>query len=295
MTPVVYLNRRFLPVSEAHVSVMDRGFLFGDGVYEVIPSVDGQPVFLELHLQRLDANLKALGINYHPRLAEWTGVLTRLARENGGGRRGLYVQVTRGEETVRMHAGDSSAHPTVFAMALPVREPAVAERGVSAITMQDTRWHNCDIKATALLANVLYRREAARQGADEALLVRDGLLTEGAASSVFVVNDNRVRTPPLRDILPGITRGLLINILGERGVDCREVSIPAVELPAADEIWLTGSTLEVTPVLTLDGQRVGTGLPGPLWRRALDGYREYLRARQGAARHPALHTEPTLT
>lgn len=273
---------------------MDRGFLFGDGVYEVIPSVDGRPAFLELHMQRLNANLKALGIDYHPEIAEWASVLARLARENGGGRRGLYVQVTRGEQAVRMHAGDPIAPPTVFAMALSVRVEVMTERGMSVITMRDTRWHNCDIKATALLANVLYRREAARQGADEALLVRDGLLTEGAASNVFVVNNNRVRTPPLHGILPGITRGLLLDILGEHGIDCREVPILAEELIAADEIWLTGSTLEVAPVLTIDGHRVGTGLPGPLWRRALDGYREHLRAHLHA-QYPVLHTASTLT
>ena len=257
---------------------MDRGFLFGDGVYEVIPSVDGQAAFLELHLKRLRDSLGMLGIDYHPELAEWAGILGRLARENGAGRRGLYLQVTRGEQAARTHVCAPGVRPTVFAMALPERSAAATERGMSVITMADTRWHNCDIKATALLANVLYRQEAARRGADEALLVRDGLLTEGAASSVFVVNEDHVRTPPLNDILPGITRGLLIGILREQGIDCQEVTVPAAQLPAADEIWLTGSTLEVAPVTTLDGCPVGTGRPGPSWRRALAGYRAYLHA-----------------
>ena len=265
---------------------MDRGFLFGDGVYEVIPSQDGKLVFLELHLARLNSNLKALQIDYHCELQEWTDILSRLVAEHGGARCGLYLQLTRGVQQSRSHVSVPGVQPTRFAMVIQPNEGA---RGMRVITLPDTRWHNCEIKAITLLANVMYQQEARRQGADEALLVRDGLLTEGAASNVFVVCGTQVRTPPLEGILPGITRQVLLEILHHHQVDCQERPIPVEQLARADEIWLTGSTLQVAPVLAVDGHPVGNGEPGTAWCRALHWYQRYLQIQHGGQDVTARH------
>ena len=282
----VYLDGQFLPIDQARVSVMDRGFLFGDGVYEVIPSQDGKLVFLDLHLARLNSNLKALQIDYHCELQEWTDILSRLVAEHGGARCGLYLQLTRGVQQSRSHVSVPGVQPTRFAMVIQPNEGA---RGMRVITLPDTRWHNCEIKAITLLANVMYQQEARRQGADEALLVRDGLLTEGAASNVFVVCGTQVCTPPLEGILPGITRQVLLEILHHHQVDCQERPIPVEQLARADEIWLTGSTLQVAPVLAVDGRPVGNGEPGPAWRRALHWYQRYLQMQRGGQDVTARH------
>jgi D-alanine transaminase len=278
----VYFNGAFVPLEEARVSVMDRGFLFGDGVYEVIPAYDGHPRRLAAHLARLARSLEAIGLPDPVSPGEWRQVLGVLLA--GGGDRSVYIQVTRGAAPERDHRFPAEVRPTVLAMARPMRprRADLGETGVAAVTRADQRWHRCDIKATALLAAVLVRQDAAEAGAEEAILVRDGRAVEGSSSNVFLVRDGAIDTPPLSpDLLAGVTRGLVLELAQEAGIPCRERDIRADELAGADELWITSSLREVLPVTRLDGNPVGPGVPGPLWGRMdalYQRYKERLRA-----------------
>lgn len=267
---IVYLNGEFLPLSAAKVSVMDRGFLLGDGVYEVIPVYGGQPFRMAEHLERLERSLA--GIRMAPPLdaATWEGVFRRLIE--GGHDQSIYLQVTRGAAPKRDHAFPKEpVPPTVFAMCTPIAPIPAA--GVSAITVPDIRWQWCHIKAITLLANVLLRQQAVEEGCAEAILVRDGYAIEGAASNLFVVLDGVMLTPPKsNDILPGITRDLAVELAQAHGLPLEERKIELDELRRAEEVWVTSSTREILPVVELDGVKVGAGVPGPVWIRMNDLY-----------------------
>jgi D-alanine transaminase len=267
--PTVYLNGEFLPQDRAFVSVFDRGFLFGDGVYEVIPAYGGHPFRLEQHLDRLDASLRAIRLHDPLPRERWGQMVEELVRRNGGGDQSIYLQVTRGPGP-RDHAFPAHPVPTVFAMSNPL-DPVprqMLEQGVGAVTREDIRWTHCHVKAIALLPNVLLRQQAIDEGAYEAILIREGQVTEGAASTVFVVRAGFLYTPPQGAfLLPGITRDLVLELAAADGIPCREVRMPAADLQNADEIWLTSSTKEILPVTRLDGHPVGAGSPGPLWSR----------------------------
>jgi len=263
-----YLNGRFAPLADIAISPLDRGFLFADGVYEVIPVYNGKFFRLLDHLHRLQASLAAIQLTVEPAAAQWETLLQTLLERSGGGDLSIYLQVTRGVAATRDHGFPPAATPTVFAMANPRKPPRLPEQGVAAVTLEDIRWHACHIKSTALLANVLARQQALAQGAVEAILIRDGLLTEGAASNVFVVRDNVLLTPPKNQyILAGITRAVILALATGQGIACREQALPVTALATAEEVWLTSSTKEILPVTRIDGQAVGTGRPGPLWRR----------------------------
>jgi D-alanine transaminase len=274
----VYLNGEFLPLERARVPVMDRGFLFGDGVYEVIPAYGGRLFRLDHHLRRLDNSLAAIRMDNPLSDGRWETLLQRLVSQYPGRDLGVYLQVTRGPAETRDHSIPRNVSPTVFAMASPIDppDPTLAECGVAAVTRDDIRWELCHIKATTLLANVLLRQQARDADAIEAILVRDGEVTEGAASNLFIVSDGLVLTPPKGPhLLPGITRDLVLELAAEAGVPCAEASIRAGQLAAADEIWLTSSTREILPVTRLDGAPVGSGVPGPLWRHMAERYQAY--------------------
>ena len=285
--PTVFLNGEFLPSDQARVSVMDRGFLFGDGVYEVIPAYGGQLFRLQHHLQRLDNSLQAVRIPNPYREAQWRGILEELIGENPGEDQSVYLQVTRGVMEKRDHAFPADLEPTVFAMSnpIPAPDPALAETGITAITLDDIRWQSCHIKAITLLPNVLLRQQAVEAGAAEAILIRDGEATEGAASNLFIVRDGLLITPPKGPLLlPGITRDLIIELAAGHDIAYREDAIPEAGLHGADEIWLSSSTREIVPVTMLDGESVGDGRPGPLYRQMHEIYREYKQAvREGRA------------
>ncbi|MEQ8660234.1 MAG: aminotransferase class IV [Gammaproteobacteria bacterium] len=265
---VCYLNGEYLDLAEARVPVLDRGFIFGDAVYEVIPAPGGEPFGLDEHLERLAHSLAAVEIPPPLAPGAWRDCLAELLSRNGGGDLAIYLQVTRGVAE-RDHAFPANAAPTVFAMCKPLaRNDGLAH--VSAITLPDNRWGRCDIKSTSLLANVLLRNEAVRRGCYEALLVRDGRLTEGAASNVFVVHGTRVRTPPLGPaLLAGVTRALLIGAMRETGLGVEERDIAADELPRADEIWLTSSSRDIVCVTRLDAAPIGDGMRYPQAEAAL--------------------------
>lgn len=275
----VYLNGEFLPSDQARVSAFDRGFVFGDGVYEVIPAFGGRPFRLAHHLARLDASLAAIRLPNPHTASEWKDILKRLLAGSGGDQ-SIYLQITRGVAP-RDHAFPAKIAPTVFAYAQPLGQAAPEQlaQGVAAITTDDIRWRRCDIKAIALLANAMLRQQAIEQGAVEAILIRDGVVTEGAASNIFVVKNERLTTPPKGPfILPGITRDLVVEIARARGLDVGELPVSAEALRAADEIWMTSSTKEILPITRLDGKPVGAGKPGPVHARVLAWYQEYKRA-----------------
>jgi D-alanine transaminase len=280
----VFLNGSFLPLEQAKVSPLDRGFLFGDGIYEVIPSYRGVPFLLDAHLERLRRSLSEIRLADPMGEAGWREMLEQLLALNPGGDRGIYLQVTRGVAP-RDHAFPAATEATVFAMVNPIQppRPELAEQGVGAILLPDERWGRCDIKAVTLLANVLARQTAFEQGAIEAILLREGRLTEGAASNVFVVRGGVVRTPPLdRGILPGITRRFVLDLLEGQSRPVFEETVAESDLRTADEIWLTSSTKEILAVTRLDGQPVGSGRPGPVWRETLDLYQRVKNESLGA-------------
>jgi D-alanine transaminase len=280
---IVYLNGEFLPADEAKISVLDRGFIFGDGVYEVIPVYGGRLFRLPHHLERLDHSLEGIRLANPMDHKYWQAVLEELIQRNGGGDQSLYLQITRGVAE-RDHSFPPDSEPTVFAMSKPVAEVAPELReGISAITVEDIRWKWCNIKAIALLPNILLRQQAIDNGAGEAIMLRDGFVTEGAASNIFIVNNGVVLTPPKSNLLlPGVTRDLVVELCHDSGVPCVEGAISEMQLRGADEIWITSSTKEIVPVVRLDGEPVGSSRPGALWLQLIDLYQNYKQAfRQG--------------
>jgi D-alanine transaminase len=266
----IYLNGRFIPLAEASISVLDRGFLFGDSVYEVIPAYRGNLFRLEQHLQRLDGSLQAVRMENPLPFKQWRSVMEQLLEQRPNIDQSIYLQVTRGATSGRDHTIPEGLEPTVFIMAnpIPAVDPKQATEGIKAVSLEDIRWHRCNIKATTLLANVLLKQQATDEQADEAILIRNGKATEGSASNLFIVCGNLLITPPKsRFLLPGITRDLVLELARDNNIDTEEREIDADELESADEIWLTSSTKEIMPVTSLDGQAVGSGRPGPMFQQ----------------------------
>ena len=278
-TPV-YLNGSYLPLAQASISPLDRGFIFGDGVYEVIPVYGRKPFRLEGHLQRLDSSLRGIRLPNPHTSEQWAqiidGVISRCQHED----QSLYLQVTRGVAK-RDHAFPKDTTPTVFLMANPLSTPSAESirEGVAAVTAADIRWLRCDLKTVALLPNVLLRQLAVDAGAVETVLLRDGYLTEGAASNIFVVKDGVLLSPPKSHlILPGITYDVVLELARQDGMryEVREVS--EAEVRNAQELWLSSSTREVLAITKLDNNPVGDGRPGPMFRRMFALFQE-LKAR----------------
>ncbi|MBX3661369.1 MAG: D-amino acid aminotransferase [Burkholderiales bacterium] len=279
MSEIVYLNGKFMPIEEAHVPVLDRGFIFGDGVYEVIPVYSKHPFRLAEHLRRLQYSLDKVRIDNPMTEAEWTRLVTEIVERNAGDDQSVYLQVTRGVAK-RDHAFPKGVRPTVFMMSNPLVTPAPAlvESGVACISAQDYRWLNCDIKSVSLLGNCLLRQLSADAGATETILFRDGKLTEASASNVFIVRDGVLLTPPKDNlVLPGITYDVVLEIARAREFQVEVRAVTEAEVRGADEIWVTSSTKEVLAVTTLDGKPVGDGRPGPLFRRMHALYQQFKR------------------
>ncbi len=276
--PVCYLNGQYLPLAEARISPLDRGFLYADGVYEVMPVYAARPFRFPAHLERLRRSLAGIEMQDPHTPAQWRAILGGLIERNGAGDAYLYWQVTRGAEAGRNHAPLPHIPRTVFAFAapLPPTPAQVLEQGLACVTAADSRWARCDIKSTALLANVLLRQRAVEAGAAETILLRDGQLTEASASSVHVVAAGTVLVPPnSARILPGTTRSAVEELLERAGIPWRAQAVSEGELRGADEIWLSAATREVQPVTRLDGAPVGAGRPGPLWARLHAAWQAY--------------------
>lgn len=273
----VYLNGEFLAADQAKVSVFDRGFLLGDGVYEVIPVYDGKCFQLSGHLLRLQASLDGVRMkNPHSDL-EWQTLIEQLIERNGGGEQSLYLQVTRGVAP-RDHVFPTNVTPTAFAMSSPLAPvpEKYKKEGAAAITLEDIRWQNCNIKAITLLPNSLLKQQAHEAGALEALLIRDDYLTEGAASNAYVVLNGTIYTAPKDEkVLPGITRDVVIEIAQKNNMPLLEQAVTEQQLKQADEIWISSSTKEVVPITRLDNNKVGEGVPGSIWQKMDALYQQY--------------------
>ncbi|MCU0975628.1 MAG: aminotransferase class IV [Steroidobacteraceae bacterium] len=263
-----WLDGRYLPLAEARISPLDRGFLFADAVYEVLPVYGGRVFLLEPHLARLERSLAALRIASPHDAGQWRRLIGGLVTHNGGGDLLVYLQVSRGAEAGRSHVPQGST-PTVFAFASRTPPPPTAPPpGIAAITAADTRWARCDIKSTALLANILLKWQAEEAGAAEALLLRDGHLTEGSSSSVHVVTGGVLHSPPLTpEVLPGTTRELLLELARRCGFESRVCTIPEAQLRGAEEIIVASAGGGMRAATVLDGQPVGVGVLGPVFLR----------------------------
>jgi D-alanine transaminase len=278
--PFCYLNGQYLALKEAAVSPFDRAFLFGDAVYEVVPVYSGRPFRLRQHLDRLNRSLSAIRMEPPMPHGDWAHVCQELISRNGADDAYLYMQVTRGAEFGRNHAWPEGLKPTVFAYCteLDPLPAALTDNGVAAVTSPEIRWARRDIKATSLLGNILLKKLAADAGAFETIMLENGELTEGSSTTVHVVKNGVIHTPPNgRHILPGTTRDVVMELADLLSI--RNVSAPVAEaaLRSADEVWLAFSTRGLLPVTKLDGAAVGGGVPGPLFKRMYIAFSSYIR------------------
>jgi D-alanine transaminase len=283
-SPISYLNGEFVPLREARISPLDRGFLYGDGAYELMPVYAGRPFRFEAHIARMARSLREIRMEDPRTRDQWREIFSTLISRNNGGDKYVYWQVTRGAELGRNHAPLPEVPRTVFAFCapFPVTPATMLEKGVSCITAEDTRWARCDIKSTSLLANVLLRQLAVDANVGETILLRDGQLMEASASAVHVVLAGEVLSPPnSRSILPGTTRSVMEEMAARAGIPYRSSPVSEAQLRLADEVWISAATREVQPVTRLDGKAIGTGKPGPLWRRVHDEFQQYKRELAG--------------
>lgn len=270
--PICFLNGQYVPLADARISPLDRGFLFADAVYEVMPLYAGRAFFFAEHMQRLSHSLAAVGITNPYAITEWHTILETLSKRNDCQDAALYWQVSRGTEVGRHPLPAAQTTPTVFAFCTPLPTAAARQQGVRCVTAADTRWSRCDIKSTALLANVMLRQQGGSAAA-ETILIRDGYLQEGASSAVHIVVNGELRTPPLSSfILPSVTRQV-IEILAKRlGIPYHCDLISATELCQAEEITIASATREVLSVIQLDNITISAGRPGPIWQRLRAGF-----------------------
>ncbi|NVK22139.1 MAG: D-amino acid aminotransferase [Kangiellaceae bacterium] len=270
---IAYLNGEFLPLEQAKVPVLDRGFLFADSIYEVIPVYAGALFRFKQHIQRLNNSLAAIKLPLQQTEQQWREILETLIECNDMPNAAIYLQITRGAYPERNHDFPQTVVPTILATISPLPEVQTDSKhsdikGISVITAEDIRWHRCDIKSTGLLANCLLKQQALESGADDTILVRNGQAGEATSSNLFVVKERTIITPPHSDhILPGVTRDFVVALAHLDGIPLVERNIQAKELSGADEIWLTSSTKEIRPVTQLNGVTIGNGQVGPLWQR----------------------------
>jgi D-alanine transaminase len=286
VSDIVYLNGQYLPLAQAKIPVLDRGFLFGDGVYEVIPAYGRMLFRLKEHLARLATSLTAIRLTNPHNESEWSELLNAVVDHNPWDDQTVYLQVTRGSAPRTHEFPKTRVAPTVFIMSstLKAATPEQREHGVPVITREDYRWQRCDIKCTSLLANCLLRQEADEAGASETILLRDGHLTEASACNVFLVKGGVTLTPPKDNlILPGITYDLVLELARANALPVEVRPILASELFEADEVWLTSSSREVLPVTRIDGRRVGDGRPGAAYRRMYRLFQDYKASVRRAA------------
>ncbi len=274
---MVFLNGTFMPIEEAKVPVLDRGFIFGDGVYELVPVYSRVPFRLDEHLARLERSLELVRIRNPYSRAEWRDILLEVIRKQPFEDQGVYFQVTRGVAR-RDHAFPKDAVPTVFVMSNPLVTPPkeLVERGAAAVSAVDDRWLHCDIKSISLIGNCLLRQVSADAGAVETILFRDGRLTEASASNVFVVKGGVILSPPKSNlILPGITYDVIHELAQAAALPFEYRDVSRQEVFSADELWVTSSSKEVLAVVTLDGKPVGDGRPGPVFRKMHALYQDF--------------------
>ncbi len=274
-----YFNGAFLPLSQVSISPLDRGFLFGDGVYEVIPAYGRQCLALDAHLDRLADSLAGIALNNPHTHAQWRGILQRLVDAEPAIDKKLYLQVTRGVQVVRHHDFNGDEQATVFAMCSPQAAPtdAVLETGVSVYTQAEMRWAHCNLKAISLLPNILLKHASSQRGGAETLVLKGDRVIEGSSSNVFIVTGGVIHTPTIgTEILPGVTRTLLIDMAGALGFQVIQADVLLADLMRADEVWVSSSTRGVIAVTRVDDITIGDGRPGPVWKQLYDRYAQLL-------------------
>ena len=287
---VVFLNGEFLPLEEARVPVLDRGFLFGDGVYEVVPVYSRVPFRLDEHLARLERSLGETRIRNPYAPGRWREIIYRLVDAQPFEDQAVYFQVTRGVAK-RDHAFPKGVEPTVFMMSNPIVNPprAQVEAGGKAVSERDNRWLRCDIKSISLIGNCMLRQLSAEEGYAETILFRDGNLTEASACNVFIVKRGVIQGPPKGNLLlPGITYDVVVELARANGMPIELRSVTEAEVRAADELFVTSSSKEVFPIVELDHQKIGDGRPGPVFRRMYELYQEFKRKVMRAGKREAL-------
>lgn len=267
---LVYLNGKFIPISEATVSVLDRGFLFGDGVYEVVPVYHGKPFRLDEHLARLQHSLQAILLPEKVANEQIKAAILELLQKNNitVGDHSIYIQITRGAAAERDFHFSSSLEPTIFIAHKAVQSLSFTElqRGKNAITLEDIRWKYCHIKSISLLPSILLYQQVYAQNCYEGILLRDGYAIEGISSNIFIVKNNTIITPPLSaENLSGVTRDLILQIMQQNNIQYREQSITAEQLLQADEVWISSSTRGIMPITSLNAKVVNSGKAGPVW------------------------------
>lgn len=275
---IAYVNGEYCSLSDAKISIFDRGFLFGDAVYEVLPVYQGQPYFVDRHIKRLESNLQKTKI-VNPNL-DWNGLIHRLISENKGGNLQIYLHITRGNQGIRKHDIPSQIAPSVIAFTLhnPYPTQAEKEKGIHAKLIEDIRWMRCDIKTTSLIANILLNDEAVTSGFQTTILQRDGIVTEGSTSNVFIVTKNGlIKTPELTNFcLPGVTRQVTIDLINKLSWSFAEEQIAASELFDAREIWITSTTKEILPITKINDSLVNQGNVGDFWRTINKSYQQLI-------------------
>ena len=259
---ICFLNDKFLDIQEAKISPLDRGFLFGDAIYEVIIAVNKKPFELGAHLTRLKKNIFSLKYSLSNQI-DLEEIILEVISRNKFLNQVIYVQISRGTDTVRDHIPSNNLSPTIFVSSHELKTEFSQSSGEKAILLEDFRWRKSQIKATSLLANVIYRSKAKHQEVFETILFEDGFITEGAVSNVFCTIENKIITPPLTEnILPGVTRKVILELIQETSLEYEETKIPVDSILSAEEIWVTNSTKGIIPIIELDGKKIGSGLPG---------------------------------
>ena len=269
-----------MPLDQVHISPLDRGFLFGDGVFELIPSYGKQLFRPQQHIQRLLNSLESIYLPSPYDAQHWLNLLQQLVALNPQQNQTLYLQVTRGVEAKRDHAIKAETQPTVFIMSTAMDKPSLSsldtEQGIDAITHQDSRWQHCNIKSNSMLGNILLRHQSTLQGASETILIRDGKVTEGTSSNVFVLTEGCLATPPLSQyLLGGVTRDLILELAQQNHIPVVQENLSESQLFSAQEVWITSSSVGIRPVVRLDRQVIADGNPGQLWRKLAKCFIEY--------------------
>ena len=259
---ICFLNDKYLDIQEAKISPLDRGFLFGDAIYEVIIAVNKKPFELGAHLTRLKKNIFSLKYSLSNQI-DLEEIILEVISRNKFLNQVIYVQISRGTDTVRDHIPSNNLSPTIFVSSHELKTEFSQSSGEKAILLEDFRWRKSQIKATSLLANVIYRSKAKHQEVFETILFEDGFITEGAVSNVFCTIENKIITPPLTEnILPGVTRKVILELIQDTSLEYEETKIPVDSILSAEEIWVTNSTKGIIPIIELDGKKIGSGLPG---------------------------------
>lgn len=278
---IVYLNGNYIPIESAKISVLDRGFLFADGVYEIIPIYRGKFFRCLEHIKRLEQSLEAIRLSINMTLKQWIAIFNELLKLNNAldQTKSIYLQVTRGADSIRNHSfPKQKISPTIFVMLTELKQPSYEnlDKSFSVITKEDIRWEKCYIKSISLLPNVLLKQEAEEQGAVETIFIRNGYAIEGCTSNLFIVKNNVIITPPKSTyVLGGITRELILELAEKHHMPCQENNISKKELLEADEVWITSSSKDIMPIGKVDNKIIGDGTPGIVWKKMIRYLYEY--------------------